>query len=457
MAFKIRRGLDDDRLAYVFEEGELIYTTDTYKLYVGDGETSGGNLVSSQITSVNGKTDTTVSLTTVDIPESGGNFYFSNERAQDAIGTALTTGTHTGISFTYGSTQDNANRIDATVTAVDAGLVNSIAFYQSTSAVVTPTDSLKFNNVSNTLTLESGTFVVQAGNSGRVLSAFDTFSNSSATNLIALRKARGSVTSPLAVTSGDVISQIGLQGYDGTAFQNAVVLSASAFGTVGSGVVPGIFTLSTTDYYGTLIPRFRADDTGRVYIGPYQNIDPGSGSLLVRQSANSLATSTISGRNVSSASSASGAIISLSRFRGTYLAPTATLVGDTLAEIRASGWDGLSGTLAAPTTSLSSSISFVAEGSISAGKIPGSINLKIANTLGTLGTVMKLSNLSSSSAGLVEVTGGMTVSSYVQVGSTGGSGTSVITSPVAGMIILDTSSSPGVFKGYNGSAWVALS
>lgn len=43
MAIKIKRGLDADRLTVVLEEGEVAYTTDTKKFYIGDGTTLGGN------------------------------------------------------------------------------------------------------------------------------------------------------------------------------------------------------------------------------------------------------------------------------------------------------------------------------------------------------------------------------------------------------------------------------
>ena len=58
MSLKIRRGTDAERLLITPEEGELIYTTDTKELYVGDGETPGGNLTSDNhagtVTSVTG-------------------------------------------------------------------------------------------------------------------------------------------------------------------------------------------------------------------------------------------------------------------------------------------------------------------------------------------------------------------------------------------------------------------
>ena len=49
MAFKIRRGTNAERLTITPAEGELIYTTDTKKTYIGDGSTVGGNPVDSTL------------------------------------------------------------------------------------------------------------------------------------------------------------------------------------------------------------------------------------------------------------------------------------------------------------------------------------------------------------------------------------------------------------------------
>jgi hypothetical protein len=47
MALRLRRGTNAERTGEVFAVGELVYTTDTKQLYVGDGVTTGGLLVSS--------------------------------------------------------------------------------------------------------------------------------------------------------------------------------------------------------------------------------------------------------------------------------------------------------------------------------------------------------------------------------------------------------------------------
>jgi len=46
MALRLRRGPNADRLAIIPLEGELVYTTDTKKIFAGDGSTQGGNIVS---------------------------------------------------------------------------------------------------------------------------------------------------------------------------------------------------------------------------------------------------------------------------------------------------------------------------------------------------------------------------------------------------------------------------
>ena len=57
MALQIRRGTDAERTGITPLAGELIFTTDTKKLYVGDGSTVGGNQV-----------DTTLSAQYLSVP-----------------------------------------------------------------------------------------------------------------------------------------------------------------------------------------------------------------------------------------------------------------------------------------------------------------------------------------------------------------------------------------------------
>lgn len=45
---KIRRGNDNQRKVTLFEEGELVFTKDTERVYVGDDTTIGGNRISNK-------------------------------------------------------------------------------------------------------------------------------------------------------------------------------------------------------------------------------------------------------------------------------------------------------------------------------------------------------------------------------------------------------------------------
>jgi len=45
---KIRRGTDASRKLVKFEEGEVVYSTDTKRVYIGDGSTDGGKLISNR-------------------------------------------------------------------------------------------------------------------------------------------------------------------------------------------------------------------------------------------------------------------------------------------------------------------------------------------------------------------------------------------------------------------------
>lgn len=88
MPLQIRRGTNAERqlLAVPLASGELLFTTDTNKLYIGDGNTLAKDL--SPVAN------------------------YGDEEAQDAIASLLTSGTTTDITFTY---NDLANTLDTAV------------------------------------------------------------------------------------------------------------------------------------------------------------------------------------------------------------------------------------------------------------------------------------------------------------------------------------------------------
>ena len=102
MPLQIRRGTDAERLAMTvpLAEGELLYVTNTQKIYVGNGTTLAGSL-----TSVTGYTD---------------------NDAKDAAAAIFTSGSHSGIGFSYNTA---TNIITATVDLSDySGTINASSF-----------------------------------------------------------------------------------------------------------------------------------------------------------------------------------------------------------------------------------------------------------------------------------------------------------------------------------------
>ena len=92
MPLQIRRGTTAQRLAITPIPGELIYDTTTGQIFVGNGTTAGG------------ATTTGISI----------------EDAEDAAAALFTSGSHSGINFTY---NDNDRRIDATIGTIDTDRV----------------------------------------------------------------------------------------------------------------------------------------------------------------------------------------------------------------------------------------------------------------------------------------------------------------------------------------------
>jgi hypothetical protein len=97
MSLRIRRGTDLQRQSITFDPGEVVYTTDTKKLFIGDGATAGGvNVLATMAGSSVVYNSTTNALdfnpsglTTTNIAE-GNNLYYTSNRAKDAAAQIFT-------------------------------------------------------------------------------------------------------------------------------------------------------------------------------------------------------------------------------------------------------------------------------------------------------------------------------------------------------------------------------
>jgi hypothetical protein len=149
MAIKLRRGLEEERVTILFEQGEIVYVTNTKKVYIGDGLTVGGNLVTGEellsklddvvLTSLaNGNLliyDSTlqkwknIAPTTTNIAE-GTNLYFTDTRVYTKVKASLIAGSNTSITF------DDALQ---TITIASQGNVQSVNT-KTGAVVLTTTD-----------------------------------------------------------------------------------------------------------------------------------------------------------------------------------------------------------------------------------------------------------------------------------------------------------------------------
>ena len=494
MPLQIRRGLEVERtaMAQPLASGELLYVTDSQRLYIGNGATLGGV----QITG------------------------YTNEDAQDAAASLLTNGTHSGITFTYGTTQDAANRIDATIDlssytgSISGDLVGSV-FSDNSTMLVDGTNgqiildgTVKGHIIPNTseafdLGSASNRFrdLYLSGSSIRLGNAIIT-SSGSAVNLPSGSTVNGV---PIGSGMGDGVASgqsynISIVADDSTVIVNAATetvtaqggfignLTGNVSGNVSgnltgdvsgnvtgnvSGNVSGNVTGNLTgnvsgnvtgDLKGSVFgddSTVLIDGTASKIRGNYENVSLSiTGSTIISTeipvdvflnpiiklgSAASPASVLLYSNTdtkdftqfygVSSASDTAGMLFRIGR--GTLSVPTTVVAGDTLAVIRGEGHDGTDyrtagefGIIADPA------------GVISGGYVPGMFGANVTD--GTGATIsMTFSSRGTLSAPILQ-TGTYTVITRPSL-------------PAAGEIIFVSDAAPGSkFQGWDGSGWVSL-
>jgi len=93
------------------------------------------------------------------------------------------------------------------------------------------------------------------------------------------RTSRGTLGTPLTVTSGDTLSRLDFRGHEGSAYVTGLRLSVVAAGTIATGIVPTRFLVSTqTTGSSTLTERLRVEHDGSLGLG---GASFGSGAKVV--------------------------------------------------------------------------------------------------------------------------------------------------------------------------------
>jgi hypothetical protein len=276
MALQFRRGTEAERLTITPEEGEPIWSTDTNLLVVGDGITAGGILVSPEqrvgtaakptfasLTITNTLTVSTLKFASDGIAitsraellgytgsrgytgSQGTTGYTGSIGSLGYTGSAGTSGTNgytgsqgdigftgsggTGYSGSIGYTGSAGTSADQTLNTTSNVLFNSIVTQDVVSAGGYPLDSNGQALISTNNT-QSVALVVSNYTSGiRSTLAIRGYgqnlpngtSSTGGSPGIFFDSSRGTMTSPTAVVSGDVLGVLTMGGYDGTNWLNA--------------------------------------------------------------------------------------------------------------------------------------------------------------------------------------------------------------------------------------------
>lgn len=382
MPLQIRRGNTAERLAITPQPGELIYDTQTGKIYVGDiigtagGVVAAGDVAGNMTGNLNlnnfdivgtGDIAITGSLTLTGATISSTGAAIDLPAGSTVAGALISSGAGSGVieGSTYKiniAADDSTVMLNATAETVTATggvfgpiFTNLLDSADSSAITVTPTLICSSDlNVEGDLLL-GNRFTVVSNVAGETESIFlSTGTHNSSANL-SLAKARGSFASPASVINGDQLGNLIMQGYSAGEFRTASSIKTVVDGAVSGAIVPTRMLFATEDTAGVLDTRVVINSTGRLtaLYGLEMSVNDNT----------ALGTSNFRGI----------------RSRGTATAPTVLLNGDTTLGVYGSGYDGSDYTGSA-------SMLFQVDGAISSGVVPGKILFATADNVGNLTT-----------------------------------------------------------------------
>ena len=288
MSLRIRRGLNSQRSSVVLDTGEIAWATDTKKLYVGDGSTSGGvHVLATSVDETSGLIwdNTTQKIRYTGVlenalqnlvedtsPELGGDLNLNN-RTINGTGTINFTG---GISA---STLSLATGLSANLPLNGRSITGAGGINITGTTAATTVNANNINvfaqRVSGGLVIETNSSNLDAGFDLLTVNAFYNASTFPAS--MVMSRARGTQASPDAVQAGDVLGAFTFfaQTDAETTTPSAIILtSAVAPVTPGpDGIVPGQFTFRAADSNGDLTTLLTMDAAGGVRTA--KSITPG--------------------------------------------------------------------------------------------------------------------------------------------------------------------------------------
>ena len=224
MALQIRRGLQADLPASP-ADGELLYATDTNKLYVGDGGTA---------QEISGGTGGGLANIVEDItPQLGGDL--------DVNGFTITSASNGNVAINADGTGDvilqGSLEINPAGNILKTGELN-----------ITPSTVLSVGRTADLI--DGNLFIVRNSYTSAAFGQSFTFaqhhSTADAVNFSFVRS-RGVGTAPTAMQSGDEIADLSFIGHNGTTYVSGAVLNVTADGTPTGAGIPSKFNFITNN------------------------------------------------------------------------------------------------------------------------------------------------------------------------------------------------------------------
>ena len=290
MSLRIRRGTEAQRPSATFDLGEIVYTTDTNKLYVGDGVNLGGKNIlatsaglglawnpTTQRLDFNGSGTGILAVSADTSPTLGGNLNL-NTRNITGTGNINITGTITATQFvgtrvsvdtsptlggnlTLGGFNISGNgnisiasgNISLATGTMSAPVINATA--------IAMTGAASISGQAFSITNPQVSFVNTNPTSPGGWVSFLSTSSTAAAAGVNFAKSRGGVLSPVPVQNNDVLGQLGWLGWTGSAFTPAASIRVNAIGTISSGVLPTSLSISVNNSAGAITEVITASAT----------------------------------------------------------------------------------------------------------------------------------------------------------------------------------------------------
>ena len=271
MSLRIRRGTEAQRPSATFDLGEIVWTTDTNKLYVGDGVNLGGKNIlatsagtgliwnaTTQRLDFNGSGTGIVNVQADANPTLGGNLNLNN-RNITGTGNITITGTVNATQYVglpvfrllndgtpqLGANLSLNNRDITGIGDIDiTGTIRNSGTLTTGEVVLTAVNgTLSFTNIQGAQNLKIRRSLPVAGNHTDIyalsVGTFGTGQN--------VFGSRGTLSAPTIMQPGDIINGDIYTGHNGTTYQlsSAINHGIDPFATVNGSTIPGMITLST--------------------------------------------------------------------------------------------------------------------------------------------------------------------------------------------------------------------